>query len=121
MALRYRAARAEIDSRGSVHAAFGWLALLLIVVLGACSAPPTAAPPRREIIEGRVVERIDSPPYSFLRVAAADGELWVGVSVADHPNDSVVRLKDCVLVRNHLVRSAGRRLDEVYFGTLDRH
>ena len=96
---------------------------LLACFLAACSPsppPPSSVPDRIEHLEGRVVEQLDAPPYSFLRVKTADQEVWTAVPVGSYGTGSTVALKNCVAVRNHLIRSQDRRLDVVYFGSLDR-
>jgi hypothetical protein len=89
----------------------------------ACSpSPPTAAtaPDRIEHLEGRVVEQVDAPPYSFLRVKTGDQSVWTAVPVGSYGVGSTVAMRNCVAVRNHLIRSHDRRLDVVYFGSLER-
>jgi hypothetical protein len=90
--------------------------------LAACSPspPPAATPDRFEHLQGRVVEQLDSPPYSFLRVKTVDQEVWTAVPVGAYGVGSAVALKRCVGVRNHLIRNHDRRLAVVYFGSLDR-
>jgi hypothetical protein len=95
----------------------------LSAALAACSPsppPPSSVPDRIEHLEGRVVEQLDAPPYSFLRVKTGDQEVWTAVPVGSYGTGSTVALKNCVAVRNHIIRSHDRRLDVVYFGSLDR-
>ncbi len=91
---------------------------LLATVLSACTPTPRPLPDRLPQVEGRVVERLDSPPYSFVRVATVSGDVWVGVPVAPYPKEAVVKVHDAVLVRNHRLPALNRTFDAVYFGRL---
>jgi hypothetical protein len=93
-------------------------ALLLGAVLVACndSTPMPSAPDRLDLIEGRVVEQVDSPPYAFLRVETATGHLWTTVPIGGAGLGADVRVTGGVAVRNHLLPENGRRLEVVYFG-----
>jgi hypothetical protein len=89
------------------------------VGFAACTPAPRALPDRLPVIEGRVVERLDSPPYSFVRLATtASGDVWVGVPGAQYPKEAVVHVRDAALVRNHRLVPLGRTLEAVYFGRL---
>lgn len=97
----------------------GWrratAAVALFVV--ACSGQPAATLPARiDRLEGRVLERLDAPPYSFLRVETVEGDRWFGVPVAAYPREALVRVQGAVLIRNHRLPALGRTLDAVYFG-----
>jgi hypothetical protein len=84
----------------------------------ACTPNPRALPDRLPAIEGKVVERLDAPPYSFLRLAQPSGDIWVGVPVSLYLKDAVVKVQDAVLVRNHRLPALDRTLEAVYFGRL---
>lgn len=43
-------------------------------------------------ITGTVVERLDGPPYSFLRSETEEGMTWVAVPMADVPSESELQL-----------------------------
>jgi hypothetical protein len=98
-----------------------WLTALLVAALAACSPTPPAstAPDRIDHLEGRVIEQVDAPPYSFLRVKTGDQSVWTAVPVGSYGTGATVALKNCVAVRNHVIRSQDRRLDVVYFGSLE--
>lgn len=91
----------------------GWL---LILAFASCTPVPRELPARVPLLEGRLVEHLDVPPYTFLRVAAPDGEVWIGLPIGRFPREAVVRVRDAVLVRNHRLPALGRTLDAVYFG-----
>jgi hypothetical protein len=90
---------------------------IIVITLAACTGPaPASVPERSGHLEGRVIERLDAPPYSFLHLETPDGSPWVALPLTA-ALDPVVRIENAVLVRNHRIGSAGRTLD-VYFGRL---
>lgn len=96
------------------------LALLAVVTLGAGCAPqgPEPASNRCEAtIEGKVLERQDRPPYSYLRVSRPQGSVWVALPVGDIGPGAIVRARPTATLRNHPI-GPDRRLDAVCFGTL---
>lgn len=93
--------------------------MAVALALVACTSPPPATPPARiEHLEGKVLERLDAPPYSFLRVETPEGDRWVGVPVAAYPREAVVRVQGAALVRNRRLPALNRTLEAVYFGRL---
>lgn len=95
-------------------------ALLMALAATACGPPPppTTLPARIDHLEGKVLERLDVPPYSFLRVETVEGDRWVGVPVATYPREAVVRVQGAVLLRNQRLPALNRTLEAVYFGRL---
>lgn len=96
------------------------LPLVLSLAATACgsSPPPTTLPARIDHLEGKVLERLDAPPYSFLRVETVEGERWVGVPIATYPREAVVRVQGAVLLRNQRLPALNRTLEAVHFGRL---
>jgi hypothetical protein len=84
----------------------------------ACAPTARPFPDRLPLIEGRVLERLDVPPYSYLRLESAIGEVWVGVPVSQYPKEAMAKVRDAALVRDHRLPVLGRTLDAVYFGRL---
>jgi hypothetical protein len=68
-----------------------------------------------------LVEFLDHPPYSLLRLKTDSGEVWTAVPLAGIPTQSKAKpttVANGVKVRNFDTGS-GHRLDEVVFGTLE--
>ena len=80
-----------------------------------------AAPPRAEpaagTIEGTLTERIDAPPYSYLRIATAGGEKWAAVQQTDAAAGAKVSVAGAVM-EGFESKTLGRRFDRIVFGTL---
>jgi hypothetical protein len=87
----------------------------------ACSSPPPPAPhgaPGTSRLTGTLLEKLDSPPYSYLRLKTETGQVWVAVPVAHVDKEKPVTVLNGVAFKNYTVGSTGRRLDVVYFGVL---
>jgi hypothetical protein len=95
------------------------LGLLLVVACG----DPTVD--RRPVIaggmrlSGLILEKLDAPPYSFLRIQTRGGEAWVAVPVVALPPRTHVTVIHGAELRNFTATQLQRRFDSVVFGTLD--
>jgi hypothetical protein len=109
-------------------------AALLAVPLTACdkkqSPPgtpllPTAAAPgapatgQSPPIVGTVLERIDAPSYSYLRLQTATGEEWAAVPETAVEVGSKVEILQPALMQNFESRALQRTFERVYFGVLE--
>jgi hypothetical protein len=107
-------------------------ALLAALALAACrrqepaptpaaGAPaPGAAAPSAGLTEvkGKVVERLDAPPYSYLRVATAQGETWTAVPKTDVAVGTEVTVAGAIPMKDFESKTLNRKFDLVYFGSL---
>lgn len=94
------------------------IALVWIAVLGGCEVPEGRTPNSLKVA-GTVIERLDGPPYTFLRIKTNAGERWAAVPTANVAKDSAVTIVNGVLLRDFETGLQGRRFD-VVFGTLKR-
>ncbi len=94
------------------------IAMVGIAVLGGCGAPEGRTPNSLRVT-GTVIERLDNPPYTFLRIKTNAGERWAAVPIADLAKDSAVTIANGVLLKDFETGVQGRRFD-VVFGTLER-
>lgn len=83
------------------------------------SADSMPAPETTSEIGGKVLEVIQVPAYTYLRLEG-DGkdELWVAVSKADVRKDQQVRLAKAERMENFASKQLGRTFPVIYFGTL---
>lgn len=93
------------------------IAMVGIVVLGGCGAPEGRASNTLKVT-GTVIERLDGPPYTFLRIKTNAGEKWAAVPIANVAKDSAVTIVNGVLLKGFETGVPGRRFD-VVFGTLE--
>jgi len=86
---------ARSDERRSMRqrAALGLLVLAAATMLscGKPSEAPGTGPAGAAQVTGRVLEQLDSPPYTFLRVQTDTGEAWVAVPIASVNAQKLVR------------------------------
>jgi hypothetical protein len=103
--------------------------LLVALAVAGCkkkevAAPEQAAPPGAEAaaaaatVKGTVQERLDAPPYSYIRIKTADGESWVAVPKADVPNGAEIAVAGAMPMQNFESKTLNRKFELVYFGTL---
>jgi hypothetical protein len=86
------------------------------------AAPQDAAAPGSPAaaaeIRGKVLERTDAPPYSYLKLKTDKGEVWAAVEKTDVANGTEVAVKGATPMPNFESKTLNRKFDLVYFGTL---
>lgn len=104
--------------------------LLLAATLAGCGAktpaPDTtaaaqaAAPAEAggNVLTGPVIEQVAVPPYVYLHIRTAQGEIWAAVPEATIENGTVVTLANSMLMTDFESKSLNRTFDKIYFGTL---
>ena len=84
-------------------------------------AAPTAAmpaPQNGQQVKGKVVERIDASPYTYLKLAAATGEVWAAVPTTDVKVGEEVTVVGSIEMKDYESPSLKRKFDKVLFGSL---
>jgi hypothetical protein len=84
-------------------------------------APAQAAPataPMGENLSGKVLESIPAPPYVYLRLQTAQGEIWAAVSDAPVEVGAEVTVYQSMRMSQFASKSLQRTFDEIYFGSL---
>jgi hypothetical protein len=76
------------------------------------NAAPTAA------IKGKIVERLDADPYSYLKLQTDSGEAWVAVPKTDKGPGSEVTVSGAMPMSQFESKTLKRKFELVYFGTL---
>jgi hypothetical protein len=85
----------------------------------AAAAPAQAgAPGDRQILRGKVVEKIDVSQYSYLKLATASGEVWTAVTRTDKKVGDEVGVANAFPMQNFESKELNRKFDVVYFGAL---
>jgi len=69
-------------------------------------------------LKGKVLERIDAAPYSYLRLATATGEVWAAVPQTTAAKGAEVTVAGAFPMKDFESKSLKRKFDVVYFGTL---
>jgi hypothetical protein len=109
-----------------------YVALAVALAVAGCkkkdSAPPANAPadagaaaaagaPGAEL-KGKVVERLDAPPYSYIRLQTAKGEAWAAVPKTEIANGQEVTVAGAMPMTDFESKTLKRKFATVYFGTL---
>lgn len=111
-----------------------YVALAVALAVAGCkkkeSAPPANAPadaaamgqaqagaPGAEL-KGKVVERLDAPPYSYIRLQTAQGEAWAAVPKTEIAMGQEVSVAGAMPMTDFESKTLKRKFATVYFGTL---
>jgi hypothetical protein len=78
-------------------------------------AQPAAA---GQEVKGKVLEKLDAPPYSYLKLQTASGEAWAAVPKAEVAAGAEVTVAGAVPMQKWESKTLNRTWDLVYFGTL---
>ena len=87
--------------------------------VAAPSAEAQAAPPPSNTLKGKVLERLDAPPYSYLRIRSGSEEVWAAVPKAEVAKGAEVTVVNAMPMANFESKTLKRKFEVVYFGTLE--
>jgi hypothetical protein len=76
-----------------------------------------AAPPSVRV-EGKLLEKIDAPPYTYLKLKGDKGEVWAAVPKADVKVGDSVTVVDAMPMEKFESKTLKRTFDSIYFGNL---
>jgi len=108
--------------------------LLVAVAVAGCkkSEPPAAAPqqaaapagaeagaPAGTTIKGKVLERLDAPPYSYLKLSVGKEEMWAAVPKTETEKGKEVTVVNAMPMNGFESKTLNRKFDVVFFGTLE--
>lgn len=77
-----------------------------------------AAPAAGQVIRGKILERIDVAPYSYLRIAGEAGEIWAAVPKTDEAVGEEVQILNSFPMTRFQSKELGRTFPVVHFGAL---
>lgn len=75
--------------------------------------------PKSEGLVGKLLERIDAPPYSYLRIQTRGGEVWAAVPETKIEKGAEVTVSNPMQMDNFESKTLKRKFAVVFFGTLD--
>ena len=109
--------------------------LLVAVAVAGCkkSEPPAAAAPQQAAapagaeaaapqgttIKGKVLERLDAPPYSYLKLSVGKEEMWAAVPKTETEKGKEVTVVNAMPMNGFESKTLNRKFDVVFFGTLE--
>jgi hypothetical protein len=79
---------------------------------------PGAAPAMPEPIKGKVLEKLEAEPYSYLKLATDKGEIWAAVYKTDAAKGAEVVVEGPLPMKGFESKQLNKKFDVVYFGTL---
>jgi len=85
----------------------------------AAAAKAAPAPAAAENISGKLIERIDAPPYSYLKIKSAAGEIWAAVPETKVEKGADVTIFNPMQMANFESKTLKRKFDVVFFGTME--
>ncbi len=74
--------------------------------------------PSDSAIRGKVLERIDAPPYSYLRLATSSGEVWAAVPQTTVKAGDPVSIAGPLPMNGFESKTLKRKFDRIVFGHL---
>jgi hypothetical protein len=108
--------------------------LVAVAVAGCKKSEPPAAPqaatapaanepaapqqPQGTSIKGKIVEKLEAPPYSYLKIAAGKEEMWTAVPKTDAKKGDEVTVANAMPMNGFESKTLNRKFDVVFFGTL---
>ena len=110
-----------------------WLPVLAALAVAGCTdkktETPSGSPPvgmaataalatRPSGSSGKVLEKLEAGPYSYLRLSNGSGELWAAVPKTDKPVGSQVEVLDPMRMDGFESKTLGRTFDKIVFGRL---
>src|SRR5690349_18860372 len=109
------------------------VAVLAVAALVACKKPeppakaapaaqnaaPGAAQPAGQAMQGKVLEKLDAPPYSYLKLKTASGEAWTAVPATKTDVGADVTVANAFPMQGFESKTLNRKFELVYFGTLE--
>jgi hypothetical protein len=81
-------------------------------------APSAAAGAPSTRLEGKLLEKIDAPPYTYLKLQTASGETWAAVPKAEVAIGQQVSIADAMPMEKFESKTLKRTFDVVYFGNI---
>jgi membrane protein implicated in regulation of membrane protease activity len=85
---------------------------------GAPVAPGAEGAAAGNSVKGKILERIDAKPYSYLRLATDKGEVWAAVPETKLEKGTEASVVNAMPMTGFESKTLNKKFDLVYFGTL---
>jgi hypothetical protein len=87
---------------------------------GPTAAAPAAAPAAQgTTIKGKILEKLEAPPYSYLKLGAGKEEMWAAVPKTDVKKGEEVTVVNAMPMNAFESKTLNKKFDVVFFGTLE--
>jgi hypothetical protein len=106
------------------------VAVLVVAAFVACKKPeppakpaaqagaPTAAAPASEVMRGKILEKLEAPPYSYLKLQTASGETWAAVPATQVAVGAEIGVANAFPMQDFESKTLNKKFQVVYFGTV---
>lgn len=85
----------------------------------ATKTPLANAPAPTNNLSGKLLERIDASPYSYLKIQSEKGEVWAAVPETKIEKGADVTIFNAMQMNNFESKTLKRKFDVVFFGTME--
>lgn len=103
------------------------VAVLVAAALVACKKPekpavaqaaqaPVAAQPASQVMQGKILEKLEAPPYSYLKLQTASGEVWTAVPATPVAVGTDYTVTNAFPMQDFESKTLNRKFALVYFG-----
>ncbi len=72
------------------------------------------------VLQGKVLERLDAGRYSYLRLSTSSGEIWAAVPLTKANVGSEVTIENPMPMDGFETKTLNRKFDRIFFGTLQQ-
>jgi hypothetical protein len=79
---------------------------------------PSGQPAQEPVLTGSVLESIDVPEYTYMRLKTSGGEAWVAVNKTPVSKGDLVTVNQSMVMEGFHSKTLDRTFDKVVFGTL---
>ena len=98
-----------------------WLAICTMVaasLVGAAEKPAAGTPAPGVVIKGEVLEAIEAPGFTYLRLKTTEGEVWASVPKAQVASGAKVTILNAMAMKDFKSKSLDRTFAVIYLGEL---
>jgi sporulation protein YlmC with PRC-barrel domain len=82
-------------------------------------AAEAAAQPQGTTLKGKILERLDAPPYSYLKLAVGKEQTWAAVPKTELAKGAEATVVNAMPMNGFESKTLNRKFDVVYFGNLE--
>ena len=75
---------------------------------------------KANVLQGKVLERLDAGRYSYLRLSTSSGEIWAAVLLTEASIGSEVTIENPMPMDGFETKTLKRKFDRIFFGTLQQ-
>jgi len=86
---------------------------------GEMAAAPAAPAQAGTVVKGKITEKLDAPPYSYLKIQTGKDEVWAAVPKTELKKGDEASVVGAMPMNGFESKTLNRKFDVVFFGTLE--